>query len=263
MVAYSLRRAVARFLQLTSVTTPSYRSYASYWVRLWGNRDVSRITVADLREWQVKRLKERKPATVRVSLAVLSGVLKQAIEDGHLERNAVREFGFPRVNNGRTRWFTREETRRLLAFLDADAQDYLRMILHTGLRIGELLNLRWEDFSDGQLYVREQKSRARWLPLNRVSLEILERRRHLGTPFPLSYSSIYRRFNSAAQRAGVRGGTLHTGRHTYASWLAKKGVSLYKISKLLGHSNLNQTQRYSHLSLDDLSEAVRLLEDED
>lgn len=57
------------------------------------------------------------------------------------------------------------------------------------------------------------------------------------------------------------GVTLHSTRHGYASILAKKGVSLYKISKLLGHSDLKQTQRYSHLAMEDLSEAVRLLEE--
>jgi site-specific recombinase XerD len=52
----------------------------------------------------------------------------------------------------------------------------------------------------------------------------------------------------------------HTLRHTFASWLVQNGTDLYTVSKLLGHSDISMTQRYSHLSDDTLQRAVKNLE---
>jgi site-specific recombinase XerD len=52
-------------------------------------------------------------------------------------------------------------------------------------------------------------------------------------------------------------------RHTFASWLVQKGVSIYQVSKLLGHTNVTTTQIYSHLQTDDLRDAVDSLDYDD
>jgi len=54
--------------------------------------------------------------------------------------------------------------------------------------------------------------------------------------------------------------TFHSTRHTFASHLVQSGVSLYKVSKLLGHSNLKTTEIYAHLDTDTLHDVVRLLD---
>lgn len=58
-----------------------------------------------------------------------------------------------------------------------------------------------------------------------------------------------------AQKAGVRS-FLHKLRHTYASQLVQKGVSLYEVSKLLGHSSIQMTEIYAHLVPENLQKAV-------
>jgi site-specific recombinase XerD len=52
----------------------------------------------------------------------------------------------------------------------------------------------------------------------------------------------------------------HTLRHTYASWLVQAGVSLYHVQKLMGHEEIRQTERYSHLNLSTLQDAVKTFE---
>ena len=52
----------------------------------------------------------------------------------------------------------------------------------------------------------------------------------------------------------------HSLRHTFASWLVQKGVSIYQVSKLLGHSDIKTTQIYAHLRNEDLQGAVDLLD---
>ena len=54
--------------------------------------------------------------------------------------------------------------------------------------------------------------------------------------------------------------TFHCLRHTFASWLVQKGVSIYEVSKLLGHADIKTTQIYAHLRSDDLRNAVERLE---
>jgi site-specific recombinase XerD len=51
----------------------------------------------------------------------------------------------------------------------------------------------------------------------------------------------------------------HTLRHTYASWLVMSGVDLYTVQKLMGHSTMSMTERYSHLASDHLKKAVKML----
>ena len=52
----------------------------------------------------------------------------------------------------------------------------------------------------------------------------------------------------------------HSLRHTFASWLVQRGVSIYEVSKLLGHSEIKTTQIYAHLRSENLSNAVELLD---
>lgn len=52
----------------------------------------------------------------------------------------------------------------------------------------------------------------------------------------------------------------HTLRHTFASWLAQRGVPLYTIAKLTGHSELRMVERYAHLAPDGVKEAAMMLE---
>jgi len=53
--------------------------------------------------------------------------------------------------------------------------------------------------------------------------------------------------------------TFHSLRHTFASWLVQRGVSIHKVSKLLGHSDIKVTEIYTHLKPDNLRNAVELL----
>jgi site-specific recombinase XerD len=69
-----------------------------------------------------------------------------------------------------------------------------------------------------------------------------------------------RRFQTLVDRAGIAGVTLHTLRHTCASRLVQAGVDLYVVQKWLGHSTIVTTERYAHLSVENLEGAVSALE---
>lgn len=119
-------------------------------------------------------------------------------------------------------------------------------VLHMTSRLEGILRRRWEERRVGQRYVFEDRT---------------------GNERGYSTKSI----KKAIARAGLndpavvkeRGGrvTLHTLRHTFASKLARAGVSLYEVSVLLGHSDPKMTQRYAHLSPNDASrKAVKVID---
>lgn len=81
-----------------------------------------------------------------------------------------------------------------------------------------------------------------------------------GVKFTGDYFS--KRFKSACIKAGIdKSIHFHSLRHSFASNLVQKGVSLYKIKELLGHSSISTTEIYSHLNLESLREAIKALDD--
>jgi len=66
-------------------------------------------------------------------------------------------------------------------------------------------------------------------------------------------------FESVLKKADIQNFHFHDLRHTFATWLAQRGVDIYKISKLLGHRDIRRTQRYSHHSPESLRDGIQAL----
>jgi site-specific recombinase XerD len=148
---------------------------------------------------------------------------------------------------------------------------------HTGIRVGELCNLRLADISiserKGSLVVRSGKGdKDRTVPLNndvRQAIEFYKEARpqvaddHLfigqrGEPLqPDAVQLIVRKY---ARRAGLDGVTPHTLRHSFAKHVLDAGEDLATVSRLLGHERLETTAIYTQPNARDLEEAVRRLE---
>ena len=67
-------------------------------------------------------------------------------------------------------------------------------------------------------------------------------------------------FKRACSQAGINDFRIHDLRHTFASWLVTEGVPLLDVSRLLGHSTVQMTERYAHLEKQSLESAVSLLD---
>ena len=76
---------------------------------------------------------------------------------------------------------------------------------------------------------------------------------------PFSLDGCSRLFISNIVKKANLKGSLHTLRHTFASWLVQNGVDLYTVSKLLGHSSIKATEIYAHLSPNTFLTAVQHL----
>jgi len=237
------------------------------------------IGMKEVEEYKVKRLNEgTNPSTVNKDLRLLSTVINRAVEfewipQHRLYRKPLLTKG---IKNERIRYLTEDEEKRLMQALNQSKSKVLKDVvlfaLHTGMRLGEILDLKWENINFENkviiLLPEQTKSRRRHiLPLNDVALEVLKRRfecRVSGCPYVFhrqgkKVKSVKEAFKNALKRAGIENFRFHDLRHTFASRLVQKNVDLYVVKELLNHSDIRTTQRYAHLKLDNLKKAVEVL----
>jgi integrase len=147
--------------------------------------------------------------------------------------------------------------------IDPLAAAALRLLLFTGCRLREILNLRWEnvDLERGLLFLPDSKSGKKTIILNAPALTVLNGIDRVGSyvvpgadperPRP----DLKRPWHAMIAQADLQGVRLHDLRHTYASFGAGGGLGLPIIGRLLGHTQPSTTARYAHLDNDPLRRA--------
>jgi integrase len=151
------------------------------------------------------------------------------------------------------------EYRALRDSASSDSRIYaiIEILLQTGIRIGELANIRAEDVKDGMLHVRPYEGHpAREVPLNKRAKEALKRYLearpntsddHLfvtKTGKPFLVRNIRDAIERYFKRAGIENAKINDLRHTFVAHHLKNGVSIVFLSKILGHKRLSSTERY-------------------
>ncbi|MDB2577174.1 site-specific integrase [Planctomycetota bacterium] len=241
-------------------------------------RHLESIGQSDVASLKERLLRDgRSPATVNQYLAYLRAILRRAKDHWGVETGTVR-VGLLPLNNKRIRCLTDDEEERLMGALVSRPalRDLVSFLLRTGARLREATRLDWADVDLEQrriTFTTTKNGEARSVPISEgFTAELLERRAgprgafQRVNPFygdgvpPREYRSPHGAFRTACRRAGVGDFRLHDLRHTFASRLVARGVSLYQVSRLLGHRDVRMTQRYAHLSIDDLREAIRSVE---
>lgn len=174
----------------------------------------------------------------------------------------------------RERFLTSEETQRLLFCLSEDhdqlATDAILLLLLTGARRSEITQAKWEnlDLRRRTLLVPRSKSgKPRKIILNGHAVSLFRSiQRTGGNPFVFPLPStgrppttLFRQWHRIRCKAGLPDLRLHDLRHSFASFLVNKGVSLYVVQGLLGHTQIRTTQRYAHLDQQTLLSAAEVV----
>ena len=150
--------------------------------------------------------------------------------------------------------------------INETAHDLAVFLLWTGCRVGEALALDWEhiDLEHRRVtFVRTKTNRNRTVPIPQRAMNVLLRRWDgEQKPFLINQDTFGKQWNKAKARVGLidKRVTPHTLRHTCASRMVMGGVSLYEVSKWLGHTSITTTQIYAHLAPDHLRGAADVLE---
>jgi integrase len=215
-----------------------------------------------------------RPATVNRHRTFLSGILSEAERRGYIDRNPARGVSNLPEHNDNLRWLTNAEEERLLAHSPQYLRPIILVALHTGMRRGEVLTLKWADLDFEQNLVRvvhTKNHHIRYIPMNTRLKNLLESIKPElttweETPFVFwnvqtenAFKNLSKAVKSACNRAGLQEVTFHTLRHTFASRLAQAKVPINVIRELLGHGDMQVTMRYAHLAPSNLREAVQLL----
>ncbi len=240
----------------------------------FGSNRLSRVSKADVVAFHTaKRQEGYAPGTVDRLVILLRYMFNLACKWGLLSshEHPVKNFDFYNAPNARERYLLAEEVEKLIkALQESENKDLLSIVqglLLTGCRRGELLNARWEDVD----LIRgiwkipfTKQGRPHYLPLTQDLKDYFQGLPSLGQseylfPSPVTgrpYKSLYYSWDRARRLAGMPELRIHDLRHSFASFLVNSGRSLYEVQRLLGHTSPRTTQRYAHLSMDSLLEAM-------
>lgn len=228
-------------------------------IRHFAGKRVASINRADLDVFAAKQYPNCADSTInRQVYSPASAILNFAAEQGWRPPIRIRKRPEPR---GKTRWLTIKEAEELVAHA-GPLELFVTMALESGARTGELLRLQWEDVDidrqtfwlwDDQTKARKQRlahfgSRTKALLKPSVGAVI---RNNLGTGYKVSDKhggAIAGTFARAAKRAGIKGITPHTLRHTWATWAMAVEPNIIRVKEHGGWSTTSQLERYAKLT---------------
>lgn len=246
------------------------------------DQPIAQITPWLIEKWRLGEFNRGiKSATVHRNETTLRAAINKAVEWGFIATSPLKGFKPLKVEDNRiVSYLTSAAESRLLAALndrELRVADHLKTMvllsLHTGLRRGELLALKWQSISfDNKLLTVEGHSaksgQARHIPLNKVALAVLKQwQTHVESEFVFPGKSGGRlgdcpkkAWLAVLKAAGITGFRWHDMRHHFASRLVMAAIDLNTVRELLGHSDLKMTLRYAHLAPEHKAAAVAVLE---
>ncbi len=241
------------------------------WMKHFGSRPLGQITRTEIEEFQRQSRAKQRPATINRNLGRLRRMLNVAVNWGLLEESPMKGLKFLAENNSRHRYLSVPECDRLLqACISPRVRAIVAIALHTGMRLGEILNLRFGDvnFPAGLILIRDSKNgQPRHIPMDATVLDLLTNYpRHPTSDLVFAngsgtrFKGVREGFGNACKRAGLTDLHFHDLRHTFASQWVMAGGDLYLLKDVLGHKSITMTQRYAHLSPQFKKSAVNLLD---
>ncbi|MDE0175464.1 MAG: tyrosine-type recombinase/integrase [Defluviicoccus sp.] len=225
----------------------------------FAGRPVAEIDAREVRGWFASLA--ATPVAADRSKPVLSVVMREAERMGLRPEGSNPCRGIRRYRRkGRERFLSDDEIRRLSGVLSDHALRYprqvavIRLLLLTGCRKGEILTLRWSDYREGNLFLRDGKAGPRtvWLSTPaRAVLDGLERTSRWVFPSPRADRPcgehwLNRFWWEVRAEAGIADVRLHDLRHTHASIALRQGETVLAIGRLLGHASAETTLKYTH-----------------
>ncbi len=250
-----------------------------------GDPFLNRIDLRTLDKF-VTSLFAKTPRACAVYYRTLKAAFSKAVLWDYISENLFKKIKSPKVSKIFPVFITEVELKLILEKTNEDfLGDLFTVAFFTGMRLGELVNMRWswidlnESAAGGQITVQSsdafitKSKKGRVIPINTnlKSLFLNRRPRIINIKnadfvfFRIQGVHLNENYVSKKFKEYVRAAKLdeeihfHTLRHSFASLLVQRGVSLYVVKELLGHEDLATTQIYSHLQQQNLRDAVNLL----
>lgn len=259
--------------RIAPVTLSTYRTHWGQFTEFAKPATLGGVTPDDVERFiRYRKGQGRTNRTINDSLTALKTLYRTAAEMGvYTGRNPLERTKRLKVVKNPPKYLDKAQIESVLTTARAHSDRiylFCSLAVYAGLRTAEAVNAcwKWFDFEQGTLTVQAApdgtwtpKSGAyRTVPLHSRLAEILEPYRqddgYVINPQnkePGTWRIRYepkRAFTAVVNAAGVPWCTPHMLRHTFASQLVMAGVSIYKVSKWLGHADVTTTQIYAHLA---------------
>ena len=210
----------------------------------------------------------------------LKAAFNKAVVWNYIEVNPFDKIKTPKVPQSFPVFISESELIEILNKTEMQLmKDIFTTAFYTGMRLGELLNMKWNwiDFNQDIITIKNsnefnsKNKRERIIPIHQKVQAVLQTRFQLGKlqnalvfyryeNIKLNEDFVSKQFKKAVRTAKLNDKIhFHSLRHSFASALVQRGISLYAVKELLGHGNIKTTQIYSHLQQENLSQAVNLL----
>lgn len=253
-------------------------------IPFFGKMLISQITVSDIERYKAHLQSKKGLAnrTINEHLLVFSHCVSTAYEWLQL-KGVPPKITWLKCPPPKTDYLSFDESELLLSHADGVIREIILTGLKTGMRLGELIGLQWSsiDWHNNLIIVQHswshyakelgspKSNRVRHVGMTADLYEMfLKRKKSTGFVFldaddeHFNQHRLGRRLAAACKKAGLRHIGWHTLRHTFASHLMMRGAPMPAVQALMGHSTIDMTMRYTHLSPSTLRTTIDLLNPE-
>ncbi len=217
------------------------------------NKSSSEITETEIKSYLASLIGKYENSSINLAYSALKFYYETMLKKDM--KNIIvpkREKKMPSV-------MTRDEIKKLIESARNEKSKFvIKFLYSTGLRVSELVNLEKKDLEINEKigWVRKgkgAKDRVFILPLSLIEEIDNILKNESERVFPMTVRAIQKIVKNACKRAGIQKKiSPHTLRHSFATHLLESGTDIRKIQELLGHSNLQTTQIYTHVSTEEL-----------
>lgn len=247
----------------------------------FGNVAISALTFQQLEKYFNETFQRTKEGA-RTYHIILRSAFNKAVSWGYLAENPLVKFKIPKIPKNNPLFIIEDELQNILN-LEADKtlRDIYLSAFNTGMRLGEITNLKWNQIDLTERIIKVTNTadfttkgkKERIIPINERLFPMFTNRLpmimdinkdvYLFNRRGIKYNDDYisKQFKKAVRKVNSESKFhFHSLRHSFASNLVMKGVPIYTVSELLGHRDIRTTQIYSHLKVENLRDAVKVLE---
>ncbi|MEO8230643.1 MAG: tyrosine-type recombinase/integrase, partial [Ignavibacteriota bacterium] len=265
----------AKYVKSIEVTFYQFEAYAG------------KIFLADIdfrkAEKFINSVYENSKFMAAANYRILKSAFSTAVDWNYIIINPFKKFKLPKLPKSLPVFIN---PKQLQLIVDKTKYPIMKDIFltafHSGLRLSELLNLRWNmmDFENKIITLKQSENfttkskRERIIPMNEtllnkfVDIFLAQKNKNIdsfvfskGKQIPINADWVSKCFKRAVRAAKLdESFHFHTLRHSFASNLIQSGVSIFVVKELLGHADISTTQIYSHIQSKNLTDAVLKLD---
>lgn len=243
--------------------------------------DLNILTFEKYIEWK-KQISNRSINTQKQYITVTKGFVNWCFDNYNLgnasELLKITNIKSPRGNGKPTEPLESNQVRKMIDY-SKNIRDkaIIALLASTGLRISELINIKIEDFSEGNILVKGKGNKYRWVYPNEEALKLIKeyvetmraekiKEKNINTNLlfisnngsPMKSNVLNKTWKNIASRCGIDTNVHnHTFRHTMGNSMINQGVPLDSVQHILGHSDISTTQIYAVKSIKQIQKEIK------